>query len=321
MITKYNTYLLLEKSNLSKYFDNQFVKDFFIKYKFNLTSDSIVKEVEIANLSEELNKLLTTNIYLIIKTNDNDIYVVYLNNDNYFLISKYKDNNFRVVNRETKNDCLITINTIMDIKNLYVIEADKELKSKKNKYKYDFQKLLIIIKEQFENRYSDILSKLYKDLSYIYKKEMYDIMKKYNIYKIDPFLDSKFKIKIDDYIKVNKYLSDLEELNRLIINPFRNINFKREIINIDNDLEFRNIYKFDFFEYVEQEYIDKIIKQLFKEVYNYNNSMLNYKTQELTDKLLSKDITKYKELKYTLFSDEYINKWKHLDNANNFDIL
>lgn len=324
MITKFNTYnLITEKSNLNNIFNNTFVKNFYEKFKNILSHKLKIEQFEdytinyIYKLKEHTNFIILedSECIQILLTLQNKYFLYVCNKDNY-IISLYRSyREFEDFKEILKNE---------SIENDYIDYIHKYFITSINKYKNSnttSDNTIADLIDKFNNKYTIYFQKIYHNMISKYKKLSFNILAKYNIFSEIQFEKLKYKLSSNDLENYYRYKSDMIILSRLIDKTYDDIKLKNFIIDIDNDITKLDIYNYNYNKKISQENIDKIIKELFFKVYTENNNLLHHKSQEYADYLINKDFKNYKKEKNKLFDKEMIDKWKHLDNANNFDLI
>lgn len=291
MITNFNNYITektnLNNFNLSQNIINNINKRLSKDYKIN---NNFKYEI-LSNLDDSINHLLNGNSILIKKNNDIIIFIDIISNRE---IHIYSNRHIFMLNKNMLKQ-FITENILDEnteyflLKNFILHTQDKDVVM----YRYNQKSITNYFKLNYEN----ILHKMYD--SYI------DIIKhKLNI------TDKKHIIYIDEL----EY--DLEQLimykRSIFIYSHFDVLLKKVSNKLDIDLDNKKL---------DTTTINKICRSIFLEVFINNNKLLKIINYKFWKNEIKKDTSAYKRIKQFLHDPELIDLFKHLDNANKFDII
>ena len=321
MITKFNKYnLILEKSTLSKYFNNSDLK--FLYKNIKLNHENKIVELDFNEPLKVQNYLRADNTCVIIKDNDttcifyhngNDIYLYFkdsnTNNNNNYHISALGNLIKRVFNSMN----------LVDVK-VYEVELQPKIDVRDKVFKdkvYHIDLLFNTIELYYGNLFKNFYTEYFKMIKQL-KIENIDVVEELNTdeYQFYKQLDRDFNISLNlktDYlffVKDNLSLYDRQaKLKELLFKIYG----KGEYDELEHSLS--NYYK-----YIKNNtyfVASKIAKLIFLE----NNSKLYIYRNKYYDILLEKDPSKWSKFKLEIFDKKLKDKWKHLDNANKFDLI
>lgn len=328
MITNFNQYQLFEKSTLSKYIiDNNFINAFHKKFKGYVLKNPNIKKID-DFLDNIIDYISSVNYYriIVIETKEN-FYILAktgsINFDFYF----YNKENKEIVKIQTSisrfsSDMIDTIkkNIIEPIIDTYLIYTDHNRNAAVDTV--NFGKTLYFGKDSindeiqsfFNQNYYTIFEKFYKNLYKKYDDKIIHIWSNYT-------KDNSENISENDKLKIQKLKEDLDTIKKLINKPFYRINLSVLVREIDRKLKNVGLHTGVYDIKISDEYFHQILNKLVVYVYYENNKYLNYKKQEMSDKLLQYSDELWKKLKVNIYDEDILKKYKHLIDAENFDII
>jgi hypothetical protein len=315
MITKYDKYNIIQEKSLLNFLklDSDFVRYLYTKLKLkeNMHWVSIsVDEYYLDDIRHEIKRMTNEDAFIInLKDNITLFVIKNLNNDRYDMYS----------NRYNTEDFVsLYTNYNLSYSNFYISEFLERLelfynrhniintyllmnifrKNTKTEYYLGFEDFNRLFSEkylEFEIRLHEIYVKFFKDLIKKNKKEVKYIQDLKN--DIDKIM---FGINI---MKQNKKIS----IDRLEFN---------KIIN-----KIKEKYKIDSIKESDINIVNDVLKEMLILFHVKNCSSLKYFKYYKWNRKLEKDNTFYTKIKNEINDPLFLKKWKHLDNATNFDLI
>jgi len=321
MITKYTNFIL-EKSSLNKIKLPQNVIK-FLHHTFNIKNNVDPKPIK---LISHYDFHLNGNLYIYTK---NDKFYVIIDPMKKNVISYCLDNNLfetniKITNIINDNSRLVDNDAILmqyndnnlkiSIINLEKIDLDTQIweinygdsNSSYNKFK---PKINDEIYQIIENEWLNILTKLYSS----YYNDLKNILKNTlnNIQKWDDFdLDFKYFKEIEADLKVLERFKDKNEL-LYTIRSYTNKFIEDLYYKLISEVNY-NTSKLDF---------NNIAKQTIYQFYKQTNEYFNFKKYRKYKKIIDLDPTLWKQIEHNVFDKKLRDEFKHLINANKFDLI
>jgi hypothetical protein len=288
MITNYNTYLLLEKTNLNKlHLSQQFIKKLYSKLNNDYLINNYFTIDKIENLSRIKDILIQKNSVLVKK--EDSVYV-FLN--------------------ITKNNTYVLANSIIySISNSSIKKFIDD-----NKLEEDSE---IYLLTNFIIRPDDKSAKLYRiNINNI--EDYFNFNYKSSLIKYYQFLLNYINKRLEDKVISKIYKIELEEdqhtLKMLTRNIFSYCDIRRLVEEYTKSEELKE-YKLD------SEEIANICKYMLERISNINNSYLKITKYKKWKNKIQEDPSLYKEYKDMINDPELKELFKHLENSTNFDLI
>lgn len=313
MITKYNTYNLITEN--SKFY-NELKYLIPLKYEqifsylinndnFRIKNFKIKEHILDIDYDDRVDLLFNN----ILNKNRNCLLVYNTKSDVYYIIYNIsKDENLKYItytgiNREyTKNS----------------IEYDAIHTDYNKYYEIEVESLNIKFEDVYNlyvKHYDKVITKISENLFYKIKKILIE-----HLSKLDKYIKDEYNKKKDiDYNYSHELQKDLENLSYW---KEAVITYKQFEILLSNKIYkesgVKNVKEFE--SYVNRN-INLVCKKVLYIQYIDLIDELYIKKYELWDKLLSTNVDYWQMIKNKINDKTLLNKYKHLDNANNFDIL
>lgn len=302
MITKFDTYKLNENKIFLEYnFSNNVINFLYDKFKIDENNLRITKSDKVFGLYDivKIKNYLFNNIII------SDDYIFYVG----------YDKNYTVYNISTKEYYNSILDILSDLEDNYFYVVSIRLFTYDDFYPY----VNNLIDEQFKSKYSIIFQKIFKQYLNDVKNEYLE-----NINNIDDF-NNDASIGYIEEMKIDlKYLTRYSKDDVL-----SNRNIEYSIILLD---VLKNEYNCNIFISKENINFKKLLKRIKDNedifinkiaIYTFKKMIENfsYIRQRELDEKINKNLKRYSDLKQKLTNPKIINKWKHLDNAENFDLI
>lgn len=325
MITNFKQYhLILEKSTLIKFFNSDelsfLYKHIILKHNSKIIELDFKEEIKIVDYIKQY-----INICLLL-TDSNNTYILYKNYDGHrFNLYLYNKNTKKYDRLDYSIEYIIQYiykNIFFENLKIYNIEVEPKDISKEvwDDKLYHVDLLINTINLYYGNLFKKFYTEYFNMIKQL-KKENLDTIEdlntdEYEFYKqlnrdfeISLQLKNDYLYLIKDDLSIYDRTSKIKEYLAIIVD---NINSK----NYD---EFNYSFS-DFYKTIENNTYS-IASKMARLIFLENNSKLYILRNKYYDILLEKDPSKWSEFKYKFFDKKLKDKWKHLDNAKNFDIL
>ena len=324
MISKFNDYLILEKTNFNKFNFTQKELEQIFKDVYSIPTKFKTKKLKIEDLYNEKSYLSdnhkSINIDKVLVDHKNAILII-SKEIKILLFFNYKDKNsnkYHIIDFYVKNAYNITYDHdlfkmffihLNDKTEIYKIEFNQDIEYKK--IEYDHFKVFDKIEKYCKFLYNDTFEKYYKELytrlvslkndmnnnknfDVRYYQEIHgDINRVFNLKKdmLYYMIENKESYSSIIFSLINKYVKDVNILKK---------------DKLDN-------------EYYESLY--KLSNLLAITIFKLNRSNLNYTNYENLDRKIEKDITSFNDIKDKIYDPKLKAKYKHLYDAGNFDLF
>ena len=308
MITKFSKYNLIKENSLfyndlkefmpgvhkelfNYLIDNNYfrVKDFKLKeYSRNEYSN---KELIDIILDEHKNTLIAVNILY------NNLYVIFKNVNGIIRHEK--------IGSDYNYSTSLVLNQI-DSKNVRYFEIETENIDRKKEFKEVY--------ELYIENYDKYIIRISNELFHNIKKILIE-----HLSKLDKYHKIKYDNKEDlDYNYSQELQEDLVTLSEYKKHNLTFATFEKELNEIYKEMNFKSVNKFISYVNLNTNLICK--KVMLIQYMNLIND-LKFKRYQHWDKELTSDVSLWNAIKNKINDKKLLDKYKHLDNANNFDIL